>query len=191
MPDLFLFSGLGTATTILTVLGIIGIIVGIVLLFVFLPARNKVKYTGAAKWFYDFLNFNTYWISSIIKVIFIAVTIVCLLGGFICLFIIPALGLALILYSVIARLIFELILVMLSIRENTSQISDMLANKFGIRPPAAPLTPTPYAPVAQPDASYTPPAPPTQPAPVTCGACGAINSEGSKFCIQCGTPING
>jgi hypothetical protein len=173
--------GYGAASstgTIMLVLGILGIILGIVLLFVFLPAKNRGRYTGGAKWLYDFLNFNRYWLSSIIKVLYIAATVVCLLGGLICLFIIPLTGLIMFVSAIVVRLVYELIMVMLSIRENTAQLNDTMLRMAG----GIPVQNQGYAPQAAPFV-------PSAPLPPVCANCGAENAPGSAFCIKCGSKI--
>lgn len=169
------FGALHTMNILIIVLGIMGLILGIVLLFVFLPAKNRGSYTGGAKWLYDFLNFNRYWLSSIIKVLYIAGTVVCVLGGFICLFISPLTGLIMIVSAVGIRLVYELIMVMLSIRENTAQLNDTMLRMAGGRPAQ------PYAPAA--------PVMPSVPMPNICANCGTENAPGSAFCIRCGSKL--
>ena len=178
MYDFYGYGAAASSGTIMLVLGILGLILGIVLLFVFLPARNRGRYTGGAKWLYDFLNFNKYWLSSIIKVFYIAATVVCVLGGFICLFIVPLMGLIMIVSAIGIRLIYELIMVLLSIRENTAQLNDTMLRMAG----GAPAQNQGYAPQAAP---YVPSAP----APLICSNCGAENAPGSAFCIKCGNKL--
>lgn len=185
------------AGIITTVIMVLGLILGIVLLFVFLPAKNKTRYRGAAKWLYDFLNFNQFWLSSIIKVLFIAAATACLLGGFITLFIQPLAGLTLMLSTVVVRLIYELIMLLLSIRENTAQINDAaqhIARQMGAPvsspvPPAAPSMPAQAPPMPQSTPVQAPPAEPVAPAQPVCPNCGSVNAPGSAFCISCGTKL--
>ncbi len=172
------FSSFQTMNTITIVLAIIGLILGIVLLFVFLPAKNRGRYTGGAKWLYDFLNFNRYWLSSIIKVLYIAATVVCVVGGFIALFISPLTGLIMLVSVVGIRLVYELIMILLSIRENTAQLNDTMLRMAG----GLPVQNQPYAPPA-------PPFVPSAPMPKICANCGAENAPGSAFCIKCGSKL--
>ncbi len=180
IPDIFDYgydfgySPFQTMNTIIIVLGVIGLVLGIVLLFVFLPAKNRGRYTGGAKWLYDFLNFNRYWLSSIIKVLYIAATVVCLLGGLICLFISPLTGLIMLVSAIGVRLVYELIMVLLSIRENTAQLNDTMLRMAG----GQPFQNQGYA-----------PAPMNVPAQPTCASCGAENASGSAFCIKCGSKL--
>ena len=155
--------------TILIVTAVIGLIFGIVLLVVFLPAKNRGKYGGAAKWFYDFLNFHKFWISGLVKILNVMVLTVCILGGFICLFIPPHYtGLILWAMAIIYRILLELIMVTLSIRDNVSQIADAMFKNNG---------------------QQIPPAKPNPEGIKTCSACGTPADPDSKFCMKCGSAL--
>ena len=163
------------------VLGIclfLGLILGIVLLVVFLPARKRGKYSGAASWFYDFLNFNKYWITWLLKLFNIILAVVCLLGGFISLFIQPLLGLGLMIAYVIIRVMLEFSMVTLNIRDNVSSIDEKLS-RMG-NPGAVPQTGF---------TAPTPPAASAAPAPNVCPKCGSPVKPGSHFCMACGSPV--
>lgn len=171
-----LFNGYGSnINTVLIICAVIGLVLGIVLLVTFLPAKNRGRYGGSAKWLYDFLNFNKYWVSSLVKILHIIVATVCFLGGFICLFILPIAGLALIIGGLLYRLVLELLMVIISIRENVSQINDTLTN---MSKPS--YTPSPIQPIPTP-VQYA------APSPITCNNCGTVNEPGTKFCHKCGT----
>ncbi len=182
------FSGLGDITTILIVCGILGLLLGIILLFVFLPARNRGKYQGAAKWFYDFLNFHKYWITSLLKILNIMLAVICLLGGFICLFIYPAFGFGLMIAYVLYRMLLELIMVVLNIRDNVSEIGERLSHMDGSAP-QAPVNGAGYS--APLPGGYNVPAPGAYgaPAPKTCPSCGGEIEPGTAFCMRCGTRV--
>lgn len=171
-----LFGTVSSISTVIVVCAVLGLILGIVLLFVFLPAKNRGKYQGAAKWFYDFLNFHKYWITSLIKVINIVIAVVCLLGGFICLFIQPLVGLGLIIGYVLYRMLLEIIMVTLNIRDNVSSIDDKLS-RMGL-PGGSPEIGN------APDAMGFAPA-----APKVCPNCGSPVDPGTKFCMRCGRPV--
>ena len=185
---------MGTIGIILIATGVVGLLTGIILAAVFLPARNRGKYTGAAKWFYDFLNFNKYWISSIVKVIFIILTVMGVLGGLIILFIEPMIGLPMILGTIGLRLLFEMMVLFISMRDNLAQINDTLSAKLrgdenaapgntagAVVPPAPrePITPTP-----------APPAAPKAPQGTRkCANCGKVSGRENDYCPGCGNPI--
>jgi len=146
---------------------------------VFLPAKYKGRYTGAAKWFYDFFNFHTYWVTGLIKVLFITMAFTCFVGGFISLFISFTQGISLILAGVVLRIVYELIMIMLSIKENTAHIDDTLTRMAG--------TTAPYPPPSAPQSAPAIPSP--QSTPSLCAHCGAPYESGANFCTKCGEPI--
>ncbi len=154
--------------TILLVCAILGLILGIVLLAVFLPASKRGRYSGAAKWFYDFLNFHSFWITTLLKVINIVIITVGILGGLICLFIEPRITLILFAAVIVYRITLELIMVMLSIQSNVSSIDSKLSR----------LLPASTAPAE---------APPVQNA--VCPSCGSVYPLGTRFCMKCGKQL--
>lgn len=172
--------GYGTISTILLVCALLGLILGIVLLAVFLPASKRGRYFGAAKWFYDFLNFHSFWITTLLKIINIIVITVGILGGLICLFIQPLFGLALFAGVVVFRIAIELIMVMLSIQSNVSSIDNKLSRLSG---------PANAAPTGAPWAGIPPfsGAPPVQNS--ACPSCGGVNPPGTRFCMRCGKQL--
>jgi len=114
---------------VLITTGIIGLIVGILALFIFLPKKNKDNYTGFLKYLYDFFNFDKFWFLSVFKVLFIAIAFMCLVGGFICLFIHFVTGLTIILAGVFFRLISEVTMVLMNIGNNVSEINEKISAK--------------------------------------------------------------
>ena len=194
------FGGIAAVGVVLTVCSVLGLILGIVLLVVFLPAKNRGKYQGAASWFYDFLNFNKFWITWMLKLLNIIIATVCLLGGFITLFIQPLTGLGLMLGYVVYRMLLELVMVTLNIQTNVSNIDDKLS-RLGYTnapPPIAPAPPSAYtaAPAAPVFPAYTAsasapstPVPPAQPQYNVCQKCGSLVAPGSSFCMKCGASI--
>jgi|SaaInlStandDraft_3_1057020.scaffolds.fasta_scaffold140043_1 hypothetical protein len=118
--------GGGAIPVILIVTGIIGLIAGVVALFLFLPKKKKYSYSGILKYLYDFLNFDKFWFVSVFKVLFISLTFMCLIGGFICLFIHFLTGLGIIFAGVIFRLLSEVTMIIMNIGNNVSQINDKL-----------------------------------------------------------------
>ena len=178
MMDLFRYGyAFNSMGTVLIICAVLGLILGIVLLFVFLPAKNRGRYQGAASWFYDFLNFNKYWITWLLKLLNIIVAVVCLLGGLICLFIMPGFGLMLMVGYVVYRVLLELIMVTLNIRDNVSSIDEKLS-RMGYSG-------------AVPQAAFTASVPPASavPAPNVCASCGSPVKPGSRFCMKCGSPV--
>ena len=165
----FDLGGFGAMGIVLAVCAILGLIAGIVMLAVFLPSKNRGRYRGAAGWLYDFLNFNKYWITALLKLLNIILAVVCLLGGFICLFIQPIVGLGLMVGYIIYRMLLELVMVTLNIRDNVSNIDDKLSRLGlpGIAPPPANAAAPRNA----------------------CPNCGSPVQPGTRFCMKCGSPL--
>jgi hypothetical protein len=164
-----LLGGGGGSLTVMIISGILGLILGIVLLVIFLPARNRGKFHGFLGWLYDFLNFHKYWITWLLKLLNIIVAVVCLLGGFITLFLEPLTGLFMMLGYAVYRMLLELIMVTLNIRDNVSEIADKIS-RMGL--PGSAL-----------------PAETTTPAIKTCPQCGTPAKPGTHFCMKCGSPV--
>lgn len=123
------YNALAAMPTILAVLGVCALIAAIVLVIVFLPEKNRQKYTGFAAKLYKFLNFESLWISPILKVLFMTLSTVMLIGGLIILFIEPLAGLALMISAVVIRILFESGFILLSMRNYLSRISDHFDDK--------------------------------------------------------------
>ena len=109
---------------------VVAVIGGIVLYFTFLSKKNEGKYTGFLGWMYDFLTFKKMVIENILKILYI------ILAAFITLSSFAALSssfLAFIGYLVVgnlvARIMYELFLVVLIICRNTTDISKKLDKK--------------------------------------------------------------
>lgn len=125
---MFYNNNMVTIARIIGVTAFIGLIAGIVALFLFLPEKNREKYKGFLKYLYDFLNFDKFWFISIIKVLFISLATACILGGFICLFINFLTGLGIMLAGIMIRITLEVTMVIMNIGNNVSQINDKLSD---------------------------------------------------------------
>jgi len=117
----------GAISIVLLITGIIGLIAGIVALFIFLPKKNRYRYNGFLKYLYDFFNFDIYWFISVFKVLFIALAFMCVVGGAICLFIHFLSGLGIILAGVLFRLLSEVTMIIMNIGHNVSEINTKIA----------------------------------------------------------------
>lgn len=118
------YNTMSTINIILFVLGVCALIAAIVVALVFLPEKNRQKYTGFAAKLYKFLNFEILWISQILKVLFMALSAVMLVGGLIILFIEPLTGLGCIIGSITIRIGFEFGFILLSMRNYLARISN-------------------------------------------------------------------
>ncbi|MEZ4357708.1 MAG: hypothetical protein R2876_03650 [Eubacteriales bacterium] len=123
------YNALAAIPIILFILSICAFIAALVLIIVFLPEKNRNKYTGFAAKLYKFLNFESLWISPILKVLFMTVSVVFLIGGLIILFIEPLVGLMMIVSSVVVRILFEANFILLSMRDYLGRISKHFENE--------------------------------------------------------------
>lgn len=82
--------------------------------------KNGKDKEGFAKVVYDFFNFNSLCLGKLIKAAYIIVFLYYTIYGCLLLFVNPLMGLTnLVLYNVIARIIFELVMIFVKIEENT------------------------------------------------------------------------
>jgi len=109
---------------------VIAVIGGIALYFTFLAKKNEGKYTGFLGWMYDFLTFKKMVIENILKILYLIIASFITLSSFA---MISSSFLAFIMYLVIgnliARIMYELFLVVLIICRNTTDISKKLDKK--------------------------------------------------------------
>lgn len=109
---------------------VVAIVGGLVLYFTFLSKKNEGKFTGFLGWMYEFLNFKKLTIEAILKVTYLMVAIYITLASF------ANIGTSflsflsmLILGNVVARIIYEFLLVTLIICRNTTEINNKLSKK--------------------------------------------------------------
>lgn len=123
--------GIGAAAIVALVLGIIGAIVAGILYI----GKGKIgRYTGFQRWLSEHLNFNKYLLSGILKVLYAFLLVYCIVLGIGTMFTSFLAGLlTMVLGPVAARLVIELIMVLLSIREEVATTNQLLR---GQRPDA-------------------------------------------------------
>lgn len=126
-----LFSSMNSGNSVWVIISLVlAIIGGIVLYFTFLAKKNEGKYTGFLAWMYDFLTFKKMVIENILKVLYLVIAIFITLSSFA---MISSSFLAFIAYlligNLIARIIYELFLVVLVICRNTTEINKKLDKK--------------------------------------------------------------
>lgn len=109
---------------------VVAVIGGITLYFTFLSKKNEGKYKGFTGWMYDFLSFKKMVIENILKILYLICAIYITLSSFA---LISSSFLAFLLYLVLGNLIvrisYELLLVVLVICRNTTDISKKLDKK--------------------------------------------------------------
>ena len=120
----------GEASVWVIISAVIAVIGGIVLYFTFLSKKNEGKFTGFLGWLYDFLTFKKMVIENILKVLYLIVASFITLSSFA---VISSSFLGFLLYLVlgnlIARICYELFLVVLVICRNTTEINQKLTGK--------------------------------------------------------------
>lgn len=108
---------------------VIAIAGAIVIYILFLNKENENKFTGFTAWLYDFLSFKKMLLETILKVCYLITAIyLTLVGlGLLSVNILSAL-MTIIVGNVVARIIYEFSLVLLTICRNTTEINKKLKN---------------------------------------------------------------
>ncbi|MFA5675595.1 MAG: zinc ribbon domain-containing protein [Christensenellales bacterium] len=154
------YNPLESINTIMLVCFILSLISAIVLLAAFLPKSKQNRYSGFTKSVYNFLNFQSFWISPIIKLMYMTLAFTLVLSGLIILFILPLYGLILLVAGILIRLFFETGYILYAILDQLK----ILNGKSTV--------PKPFA-----------------AAPPICPNCGKPANAGESFCNGCGTKI--
>lgn len=113
--------------TWLIISGVIAFLGGIIVYLLFISKNNKGKYKGFLAWLHDFLNFKTFFVETLLKILYAMCAIFVTLGSFS--FIRTSIGAffgILIFGNLAVRIIFELILMMITIASNVSEINNKL-----------------------------------------------------------------
>lgn len=194
---------------------LIALIAALVIFFVFLRKGNEYKFTGVAKWFYDFLSFKAMLVEAILKIGYMFITIFTIMFSFVVMFGGSfGVGLLMLLFGiVIERIIFEFLLINVIICSNTSDINNKTAghmsqtdspvnsevvrrsNPTPAPQPAAPkYNPPKYNPPKYNPPKYEQPVAPVKPAPDYRYNPGANNgyeqaSPQTRICPGCGTKL--
>ena len=164
LDDIFsLANNISKVPTVLLITFIISIIAAIIVFAVFLPKEKKYNYRGFAKTIYNYLNFNTFCISPLVKFLYMTVTLTLILSGIVIIFMVPLLGLALLIIGVIIRKSFEKSFLMYMIYERLTQIRNKMDPNDPVTDPIIP-----------------------QPRKAFCPQCGKEKSSGEVYCENCG-----
>lgn len=117
----------GIDSTWLIISMVLAIVGGIIAYALFVSKKNEGEYTGILADLHDFLNFKKYFIEVILKVMYLITAIFITLGSFSLIgSSVAGFFLTLIVGNVVARISYELILMMLTIVNNTSEINKKL-----------------------------------------------------------------
>lgn len=190
---------------------IIFAIVGVLMMALFLPMRKADRYKGFVRSLYNFFNFNSFWISPIIKVLYIALLGVCLVGGIYMLFVRFVYGLAILAAGVVLRLFFEMTMLFLNMRDQLTKINWYLGKLTGVNdavpPPQQPdfgafgqrledrfrtnnsQPQQPAYPAAAPNQMPPQARPAQETAQNTPPVQTAVQLPAARFCQNCGAPI--
>lgn len=125
-------------------------VVGAILVYVFfLTPQNRGRFTGFLGWLYDFLNFRKMFGDILIRILYVCTAIYLTISG-VCSSIIAGNLIYVVQYTiignVIARLVYELLMVLISLCRNVADIN----RKMGGTPvpPSVPVSPVPQDPAA-------------------------------------------
>lgn len=107
---------------------IISIVAAILIFFLFLTKKNEGKFKGFLGWMYDFLSFKKLTVEAILKIAYIAVALYITIMSF------TTIGLSfgyflgiLIGGNILARVIYEVLLILVIICKNTTEINNKLS----------------------------------------------------------------
>ena len=109
---------------------IISIVVAILVYFLFLSKKNEGKFVGFAGWLYEFLDFKKLAVEGILKIFYIASTLYLTIMSFTVISTSFGTFLAVLLGgNLLLRIVYELMLVLLIVCKNTSEINKKMSNQ--------------------------------------------------------------
>ena len=111
----------------LIISAILAIVGGITAYVMFVSQKKEKKISGFVDWLHDFLNFKNFFIEIILKVLYLITAIYITLGSFS--FIrtsVASFFLMLIIGNIIARVSYEMLLMLITIVKNTTEINEKL-----------------------------------------------------------------
>lgn len=130
-----ILSGILQAFLSRIIIVILGLILGLVVFFVFMPKKNEGKYTGFLGWLYDFLNFKILLSQGLLKALY-AISAATLILSSLYKFLFTESGsigakllafvLTFVLGNIILRIVYEFMLFIILICKNTSDINSNL-----------------------------------------------------------------
>lgn len=135
MQNESILSGILQAFLSRIIIVILGLILGLVVFFVFMPKKNEGKYTGFLGWLYDFLNFKILLSQGLLKALY-AISAATLILSSLYKFLFTEGGsigakllafvLTFVLGNIILRIVYEFMLFIILICKNTSDINSNL-----------------------------------------------------------------
>lgn len=123
-------------STWLIVSAVLAIVGGIVAYFLFV-AKKQEDYTGFYAWLHTFLNFKTFFIDTILKVLYMVSAIFITLGSFSLIgSSVASFFLMLVLGNVLLRISYEFIMLFMTLVNNSTEINKKLSEKAPKEPEA-------------------------------------------------------
>ena len=111
----------------LIISAILAVIGGIAAYIMFVSQKKEKKYTGFVSWLHDFLNFKKFFVDVILKVMYLITAIYITLSSFSYIsYSIATFFLMITLGNVVARIGYELVLMLITLVNNTSEINEKL-----------------------------------------------------------------
>ncbi len=117
-------SGIAGSLVWMIIAAVLAVIGGIALYFTVFSKANENKFSGFMKWLYDFVTFKKMMIETILRVLYIITAIYITLSSFALIstsFV--SFLLTITLGNILARIVFEFSLVLLTICKNTTEIN--------------------------------------------------------------------
>ena len=148
---------------------IVAVVGAIVVYFMFLSKKNEKSFTGFLGWLYDFLDFKKLFLEGVLKVLYIATAAFLTLYSLVLLFSGQpgSFLMMLVLGNVVARVMYEIIMLTLIICRNTSDIS----KKMGANTSTNIIFESEI---------------PLKKLEIICEGCGTKLKQGMAFCSTCG-----
>ncbi len=114
-------------STWMIISSIVALVGGIIAYFLFVSKKNKGEFTGFVAWLHEFLNFKKYFINVVLKILYVVTTLFITLSSFS--FIrasVAAFFLWLIVGNIVNRIVYEFVLMFLTLVENSTEINKKL-----------------------------------------------------------------
>lgn len=123
-------SATGVDTTWMIVSVVLAIVGGLAAYAVFVSQKNNSEYDGFLGWLHDFLNFKTFFIEVILKIMYLITAIFITLNSFSYIGVSIAQFFAVLIFgNIAARVSYELILMMITVVNNTTEINKKLSSQ--------------------------------------------------------------
>lgn len=163
-----------------------------------LPEYNRNKLPKFFVFLHDVFNFNGLVLEKILKTLYIFTTLFSILTNFFGLFYVQT-GeqffyqlLALILYPIAIRVIYEIFMLAVLLVDNVMSINRKLRNKNDNEKEDNSPFNVNFKQYRAPQSNQVPPAAPTYqnaPQQIYCPKCGSLVDQGSRFCARCGNDV--